>query len=439
MTLYGDNVSLALCQTNKRSRPSEYSDVNDTLYDWYQLACSKNIYPNGALLTEKAKEIAKHLGKDQFKASNGWLDKWKKKHNIKQLVISGESGDVSGATVDSWKERLPEICEKYTPERIWNMDETGCFWKALPDKGLGQFKKACKGGKKSKLRVTVAFFVNAAGKKEKPVVIYKSAKPRCFKRIDKRQLPVSYFHQNKAWMSGDIMNSILSKLNTRLISQNYSILLFMDNAGCHPDDLRHKYSNIKVVFLPANTTSVLQPLDLGIIQTFKMHYRKLLLTYVLSKIAEATSAAEIVKSVNVLQAIRWNAQAWSNVSSETIMKCFRKAGFLDKDFQVVARNCDEDPFADLDDSMDTDSELAGLVQKLCGDDDYSPDEYVNCDEETPVCREYDDDEWNGSFFNELDASRSRGTRQRDQESSDDEDDEEEAPLPPKIKSYTEAN
>ena len=64
---------------------------------------------------------------------------------------------------------------------------------------------------KSKLRVTVAFFVNAAGKKEKPVVIYKSAKPRCFKRIDKQQLPVSYFHQNKAWMSGDIMNSIIIK------------------------------------------------------------------------------------------------------------------------------------------------------------------------------------------------------------------------------------
>ena len=89
--------------------------------------------------------------------------------------------------------------------------------------------------------------------------------------------------------------------------------------------------------------------------------------------------------------------------------------------------------------MDTDSELAGLVQKLCGDDDYSPDEYVNFDEETPVCQEYDDDEWNDSFFNELDASRSRGTRQRDQESSDNEDDEEEAPVPPKIKSYTEAS
>ena len=41
---------------------------------------------------------------------------------------------------------------------------------------------------------------------------------------------------------------------------------------------------IKVCFLPANTTSKLQPLDLGIIKNFKAHYRQLLLSYVISKI-----------------------------------------------------------------------------------------------------------------------------------------------------------
>ena len=67
---------------------------------------SKNIFPNGVQLAEKSKQIASTLGLD---ASNGWLDRWKKKHSLKKMTISGESGDVSGCTVDSWKERLPGI------------------------------------------------------------------------------------------------------------------------------------------------------------------------------------------------------------------------------------------------------------------------------------------------------------------------------------------
>ena len=65
-------------------------------------------------------------------------------------------------------------------------------------------------------------------------------------------------------------------------TQDRHILLFLDNAPCHPpvDSL----TNIKLVFLPANTTSILQPLDQGIIQNLKLHYRKLLLRRVLSHI-----------------------------------------------------------------------------------------------------------------------------------------------------------
>ena len=71
--------------------------------------------------------------------------------------------------VQSWKERIPNIVEGYSCEDVWNIDETGCFWKALPDKGFGQKTKQCKGGKKCKQRVTVAFVVNAAGKTDLPV------------------------------------------------------------------------------------------------------------------------------------------------------------------------------------------------------------------------------------------------------------------------------
>ena len=111
-------------------------------------------------------------------------------------------------------------------------------------------------------------------------------------------------------------------------------------AGCHPDELQQKYTNIKIVlqqkytstFLPANTTSVLQLLDLGIIKKFKLWYRKLLFQYVL---AERTTASEVTKSLTILHATRWVTEAWKQVPSYTIKKCFQNAGILTESFEAV--------------------------------------------------------------------------------------------------------
>ena len=102
---------------------------------------------------EQAKAIAQRLSIDDFKASNGWLQKWKTSHYLKCRTVSGESGEVSVITTQSWKEHLPEIMEGYDEKNILYMDETGCFWKALPEKGVAEKGKVCKGGKKSKLRL----------------------------------------------------------------------------------------------------------------------------------------------------------------------------------------------------------------------------------------------------------------------------------------------
>ena len=48
----------------------------------------------------------------------------------------------------------------YEAKDAWNLDETGCFWRALPQKGFGVKGQECKGGKKAKQRVTIAFIVN---------------------------------------------------------------------------------------------------------------------------------------------------------------------------------------------------------------------------------------------------------------------------------------
>ena len=104
---------------------------------------------------------------------------------------------------------------------------------------------------------------------------------------------------------------------------------------CHAESMDDKFSNIKIVFLPKNTTSRLQPLDAGIIRNFKVKYRKSLVKYVLSRINDNASAVEVVQDGNILMAIRWVQQPWKDVTSSTVKRCFEKCGFREGDDKLM--------------------------------------------------------------------------------------------------------
>ena len=291
----------------KRVRCGKYSDVNEALWDWYVICRNSNIPVSGTMLQEEALMIAEKMGISGFAASNGWLESFKKQHNLHHMAIAGEDGDVKDETIESWNERVREITRGWKPEDVWNMDETGSFWRGLPETSLNEKGRRCNGGKQAKQRNTWAFFVNTAGEKEDPIVIGKYAKPRCFKNLKdiKRPYRCWYFSNAKAWMTTEVMNEVLSRLNATLIRKKRSILLFLDNAPCHPPALDERFSNISIKFLPKNTTSKTQPLDAGIIANWKVKYKKRLLCYVCSKVDESNSASDIVKSINISMAMEW--------------------------------------------------------------------------------------------------------------------------------------
>lgn len=95
--------------------------------EWFSKVRAQNIPLSGPDIQEKVKECAIKLGITNFVASNGWLQKWRKRHNISFKFICGEAAAVSEEDVNQFNERLKLILRDYEPKNVYNADESSLF------------------------------------------------------------------------------------------------------------------------------------------------------------------------------------------------------------------------------------------------------------------------------------------------------------------------
>lgn len=117
-------------------RDTGNEDVNKLAYEWFQDATKRRLPVSGPLIREQALRFAKDMHNETFKASTGWLASFLKRHNIVFGSMTGERGDVNINVVDSWKSKLPTLCDGYQAADIFNMDETGLFYRDTTTKSF---------------------------------------------------------------------------------------------------------------------------------------------------------------------------------------------------------------------------------------------------------------------------------------------------------------
>ena len=198
------------------------------------------------------------------------------------------------------------------------------FYQLLPEKTLSLKGEKCSGGKKSKQRVTVLLCTNLTGTdKLQPMVIGKSLKPRCFKNI--KSLPVNYNANKKAWMTGTIFSEWLLKLDKAMKQKKRKIALLVDNCAAHKQQPVLK--NVEIFFFPSSCTSILQPLDMGIIKCLKGYYRTSLVERIIDNLERKLANPHCVDLKQACEIIAFSR----HVKSETIRNCWRKTGFVPED------------------------------------------------------------------------------------------------------------
>ena len=383
-----------LALQSQRSSAGEWPELEAALFEWQQRMQRRKAVITGDILKEQATKLwnalLQYQEKEQPKFSNGWLEGFQKRFNIKEYVTHGEaaSAEINKPDAIAQMEKVRLLVSKYNPDNILNMDETGLFWKLTPDRTLAT--KVGSGGKKSKDRVTLVFTVSASGKKQWVWCIAKSKNPRCFKNINRRLLRVIYRYNKTKWMTGLIMEEYLRWLDNKIRGEGRKVLLLLDNFSGHELGVqlvggKKGLVNVQIEWLPPNTTSHWQPLDQGIIASFKLQYRRQWISYM---VRQYENNKDPNKTVNLLKAIQWVRVAWDIVSPVTIQKCWWKSTIIQKPEDQPEEDTATQDQQDKDELGAQIAQLPSIIEPL------SVDEFIQLgseviEEDAEVAEEYE--------------------------------------------------
>ncbi|KAG2190430.1 hypothetical protein INT47_006476 [Mucor saturninus] len=332
--LYSNIVAI---KNSKSLKLPKYPQLDEEVEKFVSHMNDCSIPVNRACIIEYVKRIArsKYSITEDITFSDGWLSKVFKRLGLKCRPTHGEcaSVDVNSKSIQDHLEKIREELTDYPLADIMNFDETGLYYNQPPrrticSQPLGVLKK-------SKTRVTVGLLCNADGTyKGHPIVIGQFKSPSCFEENPKMlsmtaigtRRYVEYHHSPKAWMTTEIFSAYVKKLDIAFGREGRKVALLLDNASVHK--LKFKPVNIKLVFLPANTTSMLQALDAGIIANFKAYFRSQQYLRSLDLFASKQLDNLDVYNMNQVQAMFFLANAWLKVTPATIKNCWRHTNIL---------------------------------------------------------------------------------------------------------------
>ncbi|XP_053969040.1 tigger transposable element-derived protein 1-like [Anastrepha ludens] len=119
--------------------------MEKALVMWIEDKSQKRITVDGIAIKQTALRIYKRIKEvepgtssqskqPEFSASTGWMTGFLKRHALHNVKIKGETASADELAAKKFPEKLRKIIEDggYTPDQVWNVDESGLFWKKCP-------------------------------------------------------------------------------------------------------------------------------------------------------------------------------------------------------------------------------------------------------------------------------------------------------------------
>ena len=207
---------------------------------------------------------------------------------------------------------------------IFNCDES-----ALYIKGMGKYSHTfgeTNVPQKNPEKMPILLGCSMKGEKLPIFFIGKSKNSRCFKKYDLKKEKIPYGANKVAWITSDPFRDWLVIIYNQVKSQRKKIMLILDNATSHKDPNLLK---VKLIFLPPNTSVLIQPFDMGIIKAVKDAYIRELTNHIIANFDENMNC--LMKEISIYTAICWFTKIWKEINEETVINCWGKSGSFKKE------------------------------------------------------------------------------------------------------------
>ena len=180
----------------KRMKSTKYPLIDKMVYKWYIGQRNVGQPISGKNIMFAAQELAKNLdGYENFQASQGWLNKFRNRHNLAFRTVSGEAASADVEALDRFRQDFLGLIveQNLLWSQVYNADETGVFWKAAPKRTMAhRYDRDVRGRKMCKNHFSTMVGTSGDGSHHlKAMVVGHFKKPCCYKNKMNR-LPVIY-------------------------------------------------------------------------------------------------------------------------------------------------------------------------------------------------------------------------------------------------------
>lgn len=241
-----DRIMSAKGVGKKKMTESKLPLVEQEIYE-YVIQCNEfNGTVTGDNIRKAAREVTEMMITHEklpldfdFQFSNGWLEGFKKRWNLKSWRRFGEKGSADEDGIVLARRNFRIVLERLMICKaidVYNLDETGLRWLAPPNRTISDSRP--NGFKRAEDRYTVMVCCNAAGtRKQTLMIVAKPKNSKSFKHYDPR--PHVWYRCNaSAWMTGALFRPWLEAFNVQMRDQGRSVCLCMDNCSAHSSAFR---------------------------------------------------------------------------------------------------------------------------------------------------------------------------------------------------------